>query len=368
MSRTSLGAPVGVSLALLAAEVLRRRNLAGLVQLDRPAADAAGPAGAVDVVVPARDEAARIGRCVAALRSSRAVGRVIVVDDGSTDGTAELAEAAGAVVVGVEAPPPGWMGKAHACAAGARAASAPWLAFVDADVALHPEALAALVGHCRGSGSAAASPLLRQRCTRPGDRLLVPLAWWQYLVGLPGAGSLLNGQCIVIAAEAYAAMQGHAHPEVRGSLVEDAALGRVVAARGGRPARGRAAGAGEVQMYRGLLEVRSGFGKNMAGFLAMGPWRGALVAAAGITLGAPLLLLVRGLRSSPAASARALLPWLVAGVLLAPRYAEVGAPQTLAAAAPVGAGILQLIAIESLLRQALRRPHSWRGRPARAAR
>ncbi|MFN2452211.1 MAG: glycosyltransferase family 2 protein [Candidatus Dormibacteria bacterium] len=361
-------AALWVSLGITLAEALRRRTLARLPELEPVPADE--PAAlTIDVVVPARDEAATIGRCAAALRRSTGVGRVLVVDDGSADATAALAAAAGAEVTRLSGPPPGWMGKPNACAAGAALSSATWLAFVDADVDLHPAALSALVEHCRRSGAVAASPLLRQRCTLLGDGLLVPLAWWQYLVGLPGAGRLLNGQCIVISAAAYRSCGGHGHPRVRGSVVEDAALGALLADRGGRPVLLRAGWAGEVRMYRGLREARAGFAKNLAGFLAGSPGRGALVAGAGVAVSAPLSLVLSGVRQrSPRAVAAALLPWALAAVLLRPRYAEASVPPALAWAAPPTAALLQLIALESLLRRILGRPPAWRGRPARAAR
>ncbi|MDX3111626.1 glycosyltransferase, partial [Nonomuraea angiospora] len=53
----------------------------------------------VSVVIPARDEAARIGPCLRAVLAASAVSEVIVVDDGSRDGTAEVAASLGAKVV-----------------------------------------------------------------------------------------------------------------------------------------------------------------------------------------------------------------------------------------------------------------------------
>ena len=99
----------------------------------------------VRVVIPARDEAAVIGACVAAVVGQAT--EVVVVDDGSADGTGPLAAAAGARVVRLDGDPPaGWMGKPRACLAGATGATTEWLAFVDADVVLQPSALATMAG------------------------------------------------------------------------------------------------------------------------------------------------------------------------------------------------------------------------------
>jgi GT2 family glycosyltransferase len=93
----------------------------------------------ISVIVPARDAAATLGRCLAAVAAStRAPREVLVVDDGSTDATAELAEGLGARVLRVEGGP---LGPAMARNRGAEAALSEVLVFLDADVAVHPDAL-----------------------------------------------------------------------------------------------------------------------------------------------------------------------------------------------------------------------------------
>ena len=100
-----------------------------------------------DVIIPARDEAPTVAGVVKAARAASGVGRVFVVDDGSSDGTAAEAERAGAVVL---SRPPGAPGsKARALALGVEASAAPVLVLFDADILEvrpeHFEALAAPV-------------------------------------------------------------------------------------------------------------------------------------------------------------------------------------------------------------------------------
>ena len=95
----------------------------GRGRVRRPAL-AAGDAfeGTISVVIPARDEAARIGPCLDGLAGDPDVLEVIVVDDGSTDGTAAVAAARGARVVTAGAAPAGWVGKPWALQRGLEAA------------------------------------------------------------------------------------------------------------------------------------------------------------------------------------------------------------------------------------------------------
>jgi glycosyltransferase involved in cell wall biosynthesis len=103
---------------------------------------------AFDVVIPARDEEPTVAGVVRAAQGAAGVGRVIVVDDGSSDRTAEEASRAGATVI--RSRPPGEPGdKARALARGVKASDAAVLVFFDADIVdvepVHFEALAAPV-------------------------------------------------------------------------------------------------------------------------------------------------------------------------------------------------------------------------------
>ncbi|MDQ2648929.1 MAG: glycosyltransferase family 2 protein, partial [Actinomycetota bacterium] len=101
----------------------------------------------VSVVIPARDEATTLPRLLASLATQQGIGpvEVLVADDGSRDGTAEVATAFGARVVTVSEPPRGWLGKPWACNSAVAEARNEQLVFLDADVVLAPGALAAVV-------------------------------------------------------------------------------------------------------------------------------------------------------------------------------------------------------------------------------
>jgi hypothetical protein len=367
--RRSLLGDAGSGLLLaaggVAADRMARHHLAALAEV-RPVIGSP----VIDVVVPARNEASCIATCVAALRAQGDDVTVTVVDDASDDGTGDRAAQAGARVLRLEGPPPGWLGKPGACDAGAAAGWAPWLAFVDADVTLAPGALAALVMHAEEEGFAAISPLLRQRCTGLSDSLLVPFAFWQYAVGLPGAAqrgrhAILNGQCLVVSRRAYTECGGHAHVAVRGSVVDDSALARLLVGGGARIALVRGDDLGEVSMYSGYAELRAGFGKNVAQFLSADPGRGAVVAAAGMVLAAWLPLALRAVRRpSPGRVLGAAAAWLAPYAALRPHYRSAALSGVYAAAHPVAAALMQGIAVESLARSAVDRPLRWKGRRA----
>lgn len=122
---------------------------------------------ALSVIVPAYEAAADLPACLAALRgSTHRPHEVIVVDDGSRDGTGEIATRNGATVLIV---PGGPRGPAAARNIGARAATGDLLMFLDADVAVHPDALDRLI-RCFGRepGVAAIFGSYDDRPARPG--------------------------------------------------------------------------------------------------------------------------------------------------------------------------------------------------------
>ncbi|HMO56814.1 MAG TPA: glycosyltransferase family 2 protein [Roseiflexaceae bacterium] len=189
----------------------------------------------VSVIVPARNEAHRIGPCLAGLAAQRYQSfEIIVIDDGSTDGTAEVVRAAAATFPALQllaaAPlPAGWVGKNWACWQGAQVARGEWLLFLDADVAPEPELIATLVESADPSSAMISLvPLIQavsvaERIVLPPFTALISAIYRFAQVNDPGSHEAFAiGQCLFVRQSAYHAIQGHA--AIRASVLEDMEL------------------------------------------------------------------------------------------------------------------------------------------------
>lgn len=198
---------------------------------DRPSG--APASGTWTVVIPARNEAATLPLLLGDLLPQLpAGGRVVVVDDGSTDGTAAVAAAhPGVEVRSVESVPEGWLGKPWACHVGARDAPEGVLLFLDADVRLRPGALEAVGGALARHGG-----LVSVQPWHVPGRPVEELSALFNVISLMGAGagrtdpSGAFGPLLATTTEAYRRSGGHA--AVRHEIVEDLALGRRFRAEG----------------------------------------------------------------------------------------------------------------------------------------
>jgi hypothetical protein len=227
----------------------------------------------VAVLLPLRDEAARVTPCLESLLAQRGVPGldVVVLDDGSTDGTADVVRSvAGDKVRLIEGGPlpPGWLGKPHACAQLAGAApDADVLVFVDADVVLAADAVAGAVALRRETGVTLLSPY--PRITGAG-RLVQPLLQWSWLTFLPLRAmersprpslAAAGGQWLVLEAAGYRRAGGHA--AVRDDVLEDIGLARAIKRAGGRIALADGSRLAECRMYDTWRELVDGYTKSM---------------------------------------------------------------------------------------------------------
>lgn len=246
--------------------------LSGWLLLWRPAtlrgARPAPGAEPVAVVVPARDEVDRLPDLLASLREqTHPVTELVVVDDRSSDATARVARAGGArVVVGSE-PPDGWTGKAWACEQGAHATSAPVVVFLDADVTLGPDAVAAAADlHRSVGGLVSVQP--RHDVRSPVEALSLVfnvVAVMALGIATPArthAGWGASGPLLVTSRRDLQAVGGHR--AVSGAVAEDLALAARYRA-GGRPVTTVLGGPlVRFRMYRDLRGLLVGWHKNMA--------------------------------------------------------------------------------------------------------
>ncbi len=160
----------------------------------------------VTVVVAARNEEATLDACLTALRGQAA--RIVVVDDASTDGTADIARRHGVRLVSSDGPPEGWAGKVHAMHLGVLEAEGEWLLFVDADVVLAPGSVGRLLASARERQAALVSTAGRSTTSGPGYWLLLPptnqlLFESTSPSGRAGRRALGVGHCMLVSREAY---------------------------------------------------------------------------------------------------------------------------------------------------------------------
>ena len=227
------------------------------------------PAQSMSVVIPARDEARRIGPVLTALVGAPGVGEVLVVDDQSTDATADIARAAGAIVITGVPLPDGWAGKAWALQQGLEAAGGEWVVTLDADTNPDPRLPQALVSRALAERLDLLTVGGRFDCPTPGSRWLHPamLTTLVYRFGPPGVPtapdrSMANGQCMAVPRQSFLERGGML--AVRGEVVEDIALARRMAHDGARVGFLDAGEMLEVRMFESLGDTWRGWGRSLA--------------------------------------------------------------------------------------------------------
>lgn len=292
-------AVAGAVHAAVNARLLRRPPRCGPTAAPSAAGRAAGRPP--PILVPARDEAANIGDCVQALVEQ---GEVVVLDDQSTDGTAELARAAGARVIRGDPPPPGWRGKPWACAQLAAAGSEPVLVFVDADVRVAPGAVAAAVRLLDAAQLDIVCPFPRQLAETWSERLVQPLLQWSWLTTLPlrlaersprPSLTAACGQFVVVRRSSLQRAGGFA--AVSDAVLEDLALVRAVKACGGRGGVVDGTALATCRMYEGWPELRAGYTKSLWAAFGSPPRAAGVIGVLGLAYVLPAVAALRGSRA-----------------------------------------------------------------------
>lgn len=238
-------------------------------------AEARVPVPRLSVCVPARNEAENIGPCVqAVLASDHPDLEMIIVDDGSTDGTADRARAAASgdprlrILVGTE-PPPGWAGKPWACHRAAGEADGTHLLFIDADVRIAPQAARRAAEVMVARRLDLVSLFGSWQLESFWERVVIPVVGWFIrgatdvaAVNAPGRPeAFANGQFILVDRAAYDAVGGHG--VVRGEVLDDVRLARAFKQRGHPIGLYFAPALFRVRLYRSLGEIVAGYTKNL---------------------------------------------------------------------------------------------------------
>ena len=337
----------------------------------------------VSVVVPARDERRNIASCVQSILAGRYRNtEVVVVDDRSTDGTADVVRG---IARGderltlIENPPlpDGWFGKPWACATGATSARGDFICFTDADARHGPDLVARAVNAMNARRLDMLSVAGHQELGSFWERVVQPHVFWMIASRYGGTETvnrskrakdkIANGQCIFVRRSAYASIGGH--EAVRDQVAEDVALAQRLFAAGKRTELILGRDELTTRMYTSLREIMAGWRKNIfaggreampGGRIGQAIFPALLLLSPLLTLLPPGALLVQAFAGGPG---WLLLAWAIALAAQVTTWAAVyrwmGAPVRFAALFPLGSIVVAVVAIQAIARGSR---VEWKGR------
>ena len=372
--------PLAIWLYLLLARGGFWRVSRALQPLSSPATTASVAFGRrIIAVVPARNEAEGIGRAVSSLLAQTLTPplHVIVIDDGSTDGTADVAKRAAEAVGARERltllsgtpPAVGWTGKLWAMSQGVNAASPhnpDFLLLTDADIEYAPDEIAGLAGKAEAEHLDLVSLMVRLSTTTFAERCSIPAFVFFFLKLYPPAwiaaarSSVAGaaGGCMLLRPEALARAGGLA--AIRACIIDDCALARAVKSSGGRVWLGLARQTRSLRVYGSFAEIgamisRTAFNQLGHSYLVLAATLCGLIVT---YLAPPLLLLTR----QPVVMGLGAAAWLLMSICYLPmvRFYRVAAAYTLIL--PAVALFYAGATVHSAVQYAAGRGGRWKGR------
>ncbi|MFD6191182.1 glycosyltransferase [Streptomyces sp. NPDC060275] len=355
-----------------------------------PALEEPGVWPPVCVVVPARDEAAVLSSSLPSLLAQDYPGRaeVFLIDDGSTDGTGELAcelarrhEGLPLTVASPGEPPAGWTGKLWAVRHGiglARTREPEYLLLTDADIAHAPDSLRALVSAAGTGGFDVVSQMARLRVDSVWERLVVPAFVYFFAqlypfrwIGGGRAGSRRQratrtaaaaGGCVLLRADA--AERARIPDAIRHAVIDDVALARAVKGAGGRVWLGLADRVDSVRPYPRLHDLWRMVSRSAYAQLRHNPLvlAGTVLGLALVYLVPPAAVLVGAATGQGATAALGAAAWLVMAGTYLPMLRYYRQPLWLAPLLPFTAFLYLLMTVDSAVLHYRGRGAAWKGR------
>lgn len=336
----------------------------------------------VCVVVPARDEASVLPESLPSLLAQDYPGRaeVFLVDDGSSDGTGELARELARrhgglpLTVGSPGEPPaGWTGKLWAVRHGiglARARGPEYLLLTDADIAHEPGSLRELVAAARTGGLDLVSLMARLRVESVWERLVVPAFVYFFAQLYPFRRIAVDGSrtaaaaggCVLLRADA--AERARIPDAIRHAVIDDVALAKAVKRGGGRIWLGLADRVDSVRPYPRLHDLWRMVSRSAYAQLRHSPpLLAGTVAGLALVYLVPPVALLAGLATGAAwAAAAAGLAWVLMAATYLPMLRYYRQPRWLAPLLPVTAFLYLLMTVDSAVQHYRGRGAAWKGR------
>ncbi|MFJ3204146.1 glycosyltransferase [Streptomyces sp. NPDC086989] len=339
----------------------------------------------VAIVVPARDEAGVLPCSLPSLIAQDYPGEaeVILVDDGSTDGTGDLARRLARehpglplTVVSPGEPEPGWTGKLWALRHGialartAHTTEPEYLLLTDADIAHEPDSLRELVAAATSAELDLVSQMARLRAVSPWERLVVPAFVYFFAQLYPfrrinrptGRTAAAAGGCVLL--RTGAAVRAGIPDSIRHAVIDDVSLARAVRRSGGRIWLGLAERVDSVRPYPTLGDLWRMVSRSAYAQLRHQPLLLAgTVAGLALVYLAPPAALLAGLAGGHAATAWAGgLAWLLMAGTYLPMLRYYRQPAVLAPLLPLTAFLYLLMTVDSAVQHYRGRGAAWKGR------